>query len=1055
MQACQIVKAVDYRRIGWLLGFLLVMSVTLRAERLPIRTYTTDDGLAHSRVIAIHQDRKGYLWFGTWEGLSRFDGYRFTTYSTSGCFPRSSSPRGSRFDGYRFTTYSTQDGLGHPIINAIVEDRQGRLWVGTNGGGVARLVDDPRESSVPGSRSRATGASHQTADTHKGQRTRTRSKFISFPVGKSLDSNRVNAMLFDDDNILWVATDAELYRAVVSSPPAQGLTFEVVVPRRPYAHPMAAFADSHGRLWFGMVNELFQVVQGHIITYGPADEVGRHPIASIVEDRQGRLLVANHHGVFEFIEPTDPKGRGRWKKVPLTLRPDQGILSMALDSIGALWIGTTHGLIKYEDGQQTVFTTAHGLSDNTISALREDREGNLWIGTYFNGVCKLSGEMIVSFTRAEGLPDQNVLRVVEDHQGRIYASTERNGLVEIVAGKAVPIPGSEVPPFHNIQQRILQDHRKDWWIGTDRGLFRFPGPKLQFRHGKKFTAADGISETPILTIHEDPMGRLWIISQHTNLYQLDVGRTGRPVFERIPVELDAVWMFGDRSGALWLAPLAGLWRLRDRTIVAIEPSEGLPEPAARAFYQDRRGWLWIGSRYKGVSVTTDPTAEHPRFVNYSTQHGLASDTVWCITEDDVGRIYVGTGKGLDRLDPTTGRIRHFTTADGLAGDLINHCFKDRGGHIWVATTTGLSKFDPRAERPPNRPPPIYLSRIQVAGENLPLAETGAQQMTKLTLPTSRNNLLIEYVGVSFQSERVLRYQYRLEGVDTDWSLPTEQRSVSYARLAPGSYRFLVRAINRDGETSREPAVFEFRILPPIWQRWWFLVLAAMVAGSVVYALHRYRVARLIELERVRTRIASDLHDDIGSSLSQMAILSEVVKRHPTVTQPELAHMLTHIADMARGLVDGMSDIVWSIDPRRDDLRHLIERIGQFAFDVLGAKGIAWELQTQPPSVTMKLTPDQRRHIYLIFKEAITNIARHAHCTSVLLTLKVADHRLIAEIYDDGRGFDRARLTDEARPMRGGHGLENMQARAAELGGQLQIESAPDLGTRLILSIPLT
>jgi signal transduction histidine kinase len=526
---------------------------------------------------------------------------------------------------------------------------------------------------------------------------------------------------------------------------------------------------------------------------------------------------------------------------------------------------------------------------------------------------------------------------------------------------------------------------------------------------------------------------------------------GLTIFERVGF---IPWMFGDRSGALWLTPLFGLWRLRDRKILAVESSERLPEPAARAFYQDRRGWLWIGSRYKGVSMTTDPTDEHPRFVSYSTQNGLASDTVWCITEDDVGRIYVGTGKGLDRLDPTTGRIRHFTSADGLAGDLINHCMKDRGGHIWVATTTGLSKLNPRAEHPPTQPPPIYLSWIQVAGDALPLPETGAERMPELTLPPGRNNLLIEYVGISFRGEQALQYQYQLEGVDADWSLPTEQRSVNYARLAPGSYRFLVRAINRDGETSREPAVFEFRILPPIWQRGWFLVLAAGVAGSVVYALHRYRVARLIELERVRTRIATDLHDDIGAALSQMAILSEVVKQHPTVTQPELAQMLTHIADMARSLVDGMSDIVWSIDPRRDDLSHLIERIGQFAFDVLRAKGIAWELQTQPPSATMKLTPDQRRHIYLIFKEAITNIARHAHCTSVLLTLKVTDHRLSAEIHDDGCGFDRARPTDETRPMRRGHGLENMQARAAELGGHLQIESTPGQGTRVTFTIPL-
>jgi len=1021
---------------GGVLTVLLDRAPVASAQQLSIRRYDVRDGLAHSRVTAIHQDAKGYLWFGTHEGLSRFD-------------------------GYRFTNYSTRDGLGHPIINDITEDRQGHLWVATNGGGVARLIDDPRELVIrnPTTNGRKTTDNRRrTSD----RRPATTLKFVSYPVGDSPHSNAVNAMLFDANNTLWCATDAGLYRAAVSSPSAKDLKFEVVVPRRPYAHPMTAFADSQGRLWFGMVNDLIQVVQGHIITYGPADEVGRYPIASIVEDRQGRVLVANHHGVFEFIVPPDPKSRGRWKKLPLALGPGQGIYSMVADSTGALWVGTTKGLIKLNVERRTMndglnssavhhsslYMTAQGLSDNEILALAEDREGNLWIGTYGGGVCKLSGEMIVSFTKAEGLPDQNIVRVIEDHQGRIYASTSNSGLVEIVEGKVVPIPGSQAPPFNHVRGRILQDRRGDWWIGTDKGLFRFRGPRLRFR--QKFTSADGISEP--LIIHEDPMGKLWVSSRYNNLYQLDRDRNGRPVFQRIPLEFDAIWMFGDRSGVLWLAPIRGLWRLMNGKIVVVQPTEGLPEPAARAFYQDSRGWLWIGSRYQGVSMTTDPTAERPKFVNYSTRNGLASDTVWTITEDDVGRIYLGTGKGLDRLDPATGRIRRFTTADGLAGDLINHCFKDRHGNIWVATTTGLSKLNPRAERVPNQPPPIYLSRIQVAGEDLLLPETGAQRMPELTLPAGRNNLLIEYVGLSFQGGQPLQYQYQLEGVDTGWSLPTEQRSANYARLAPGSYRFLVRAITRDGVVSVEPAVLSFRILPPLWQRWWFLALAAMLAGLVVYAAHRYRVARLIELERVRARIATDLHDDIGSSLSQIAILSEVVKQHPAITHQELAHMLTQIADMARGLVDGMSDIVWSIDPRRDDLSNLVQRIGQFAFDVLGVKGIAWELQTLPQSVTVKLTPEQRRHIYLIFKEAITNIVRHANCTSVLLTIKVADHRLVAEIHDNGCGFDSAHPSDGL--VRGGHGLENMQARAAQLGGQLRIDSAPGRGTHLTLSVPL-
>lgn len=312
---------------------------------------------------------------------------------------------------------------------------------------------------------------------------------------------------------------------------------------------------------------------------------------------------------------------------------------------------------------------------------------------------------------------------------------------------------------------------------------------------------------------------------------------------------------------------------------------------------------------------------------------------------------------------------------------------------------------------------------------------------------------IDFVGLSFAPGELLRYQYKLEGADRDWSASSEQRSINYANLAPGRYRFFVRAINSDGITSPQPGIVSFTILPPLWQRWWVLLLAVLSVALVGYIVHRSRVTRLIELERVRTRIATDLHDDIGASLSQMALLTEIIKQQHAVTNPEALRMLTQVADTSRRLVDTMSDIVWSVDPRRDTLSHLAQRIERFAAGTLGSKGIAWEFQT-PAEDTFKLTPDQRRHLYLIFKEAITNIARHADCTSASLAIAVRDHQLAAEIRDDGRGLHDARLSDDLRPAGGGHGLENMRARAAELRGHLQVESAAGQGTRLILKVPL-
>jgi two-component sensor histidine kinase/streptogramin lyase len=723
---------------------------------------------------------------------------------------------------------------------------------------------------------------------------------------------------------------------------------------------------------------------------------------------------------------------------------------MAVDVGGTLWVGTEMGLIKYRDGKQTLYTEAQGLSSNAITALSEDRDGNLWIGTSGGGVCKLSGEMITSYTKTEGLPGQKVTGVIQDRQGRIYAGVAGGGLVEIIEGRAVPVPGSQAPPFRGWLSPF-QDSRGDWWVRTYyKGLFYFAGPDLQLRRGRKLGAADGLplKDNEDALMAEDSFGHLWIACR-AGLYRLDLGQKGRAVFEHIPVNvslLSVVTLMSDRTGALWLGGHGLLARLMNGKTTIFQPTTGLLEANPRDFFQDSRGWLWVGLRYKGVSVTKDPTAETPLFVNYSTEQGLASDTIWSITEDDAGRIYLSTGKGLDQLDPATGRIRHFSTKDGLAGDSVGQCLTDRNGNIWVVTSQGLSKLNPRAERIVH-PPPIYLSRVQVAGEDLPLAETGVLQVPEFELPATRNNLLVEYVALGFQGEQRLRYQYKLEGVDRDWSAPSEGRAVNYPRLTPGSYQFLVRAINQKGAMSLEPAVLQFRILPPIWQRWWFIGLMALVMGSLIYVFYRYRLAQALELERVRTRIATDLHDDIGSNLTRIALLSEVAHQQAKQRDPDLEQRLTSIANISRESVESMGDIVWAINPQRDRLRDLIQRMRRFAEDTLQARQIEFRFRTPDTEQDIEVNANLRREIFLIFKESINNIVRHSACTEADIEFHMEDNRLTLRLSDNGKGLDAVAESD-------GHGLINMRARAERLGGTLEFASNNGQGTTVTLRVPL-
>jgi signal transduction histidine kinase len=307
----------------------------------------------------------------------------------------------------------------------------------------------------------------------------------------------------------------------------------------------------------------------------------------------------------------------------------------------------------------------------------------------------------------------------------------------------------------------------------------------------------------------------------------------------------------------------------------------------------------------------------------------------------------------------------------------------------------------------------------------------------------QEHVQFDFVGLSYSPGNLLRYQYRLG--DDAWSAPIESRSVHYGALAPGQYRFAVRAINSDGEASPVPATVEFQVTPPVWQRAWFqgILLAVAIAGAVW--IHRARVARLLEIERVRTRIATDLHDDIGSSLSQIAILSEVA--HQRAAGGKAGEPMERIGALSRELLDSISDIVWAIQPHKDHLSDLKQRMRRFAADVLSARNVEMHWSVSDSGRDFELNSELRRQVYLIFKESINNIARHSRATEARIALRVVERQLALEVSDNGCGIRRRERPD-------GNGLESMRLRASRLGGELEVRSAEGQGTTVLLRAPL-
>lgn len=1045
-----------------LLLFLFLPSQT-HAERLPFKVYTVSDGLAHNEVNKIVRDSRGFLWFCTADGLSRFD-------------------------GYTFTTYGSDQGLPNTYVNDLLETSSGDYWVATNGG----LVHfDPK--GWP--RKQVVSAGEVTSPTPMFA--------LVVPADEDRRARAITVLLEDRSGSIFCGTLKGLFKLERGDSQFELRAVDLGIPKEYLEQSDISdlLIDKYGSLWIASPSGLYRRwPDGSVARYTTSDGLPSGNLQDLLEDDQGRLWAASRLSGF-FRLTTDAT-----KAPPVTAEafnkrnglPTDWVFQLFESTDRHFWIATNKGLVEFLPGENKQgsrfhsYTTRNGLSYHEITALNEDLGGNIWLGTNTAGAMRLAHNGFVTYDEQDGLLQVGAIYANRTGMVCLKGNVLGNERTSVFEGAQLNVLNAAPPTLYQrfgcfdghrfdwFQPRhpfnfgwvmegiTLQAQNGEWWVGSGSGLYRFPASD-DFAEIKTvpplaiYTTKDGLAANQVFRLFEDSRNNIWIATVKTTTNGLAVweSTTGKvrdlgdsPGLPALKDNLPR--SFGeDSAGSVWVGFTNGLARYAQGQFKFFDATAGVPTGAVADIYRDHSGKLWFASTRSGVVRIDNPEAAQPSFVNYTTGQGLASNNTAVLTEDAMGRIYVGGGHGLDQLDPTSGRVKHFTTTDGLAPGLFRAAFRDHNGELWFGMTRGLSRLTP----PPDSeaaPPTILITGLRVAGLPRLVSALGEQTVTLPNLSANDNQLQLDFVALGFVPGEVLRYQYKLEGGDAGWSAPSEQRTVNFANLAPGRYKFLVRAANSDGTFSKTPASLTFTILRPLWQRWWFLTGIALSVALAAFLLYRYRVSRILEFANMRTRIATDLHDDIGSGLSRVAILSEVVKRQvgsSAVTQS--VPLLTEIADSARGLVDSMRDIVWAIDPRRDNLSNVVIRVRQFASDVLEPQEIKLDFQAPPDLEKIKLNPEQRRHLLLIFKEALNNIARHAAAASVSLRIDVSRGRLGVEIRDDGRGFAQT-SGQPASPNSDacGHGLGNMESRATELGGELNIDSALGLGTCLKLTIPL-
>lgn len=995
---------------------IVAAPLCLLAELLPIRPYTSADGLAADQINQIVVDSRGFVWFCTPEGLSRFDGYRMVTFGVA-------------------------EGLPHRMVNSFLETRSGTYLVAT-ARGLAEF--------------QAGGAGNA---------------FTTYLPGNKPTEIFVTALLQDSAGKIWCGTNGGLFEML------SGHKFrrQMLPPPRPPQERIQVSdlsEDAGHNLWVATTSGIYIVGNGGAVQHiASRDGLPNEWVNALSLDRQDRMWAGTRDGLVLMRDAS----RGGTAGVQQVYRDLAGVKGVNVQALAAgpdrtVWAGASTGIVRVPPARSSAafqfLNRANGLTDRSITALTKDRAGNMWVGTEGAGVMKIQPAGLTTFREQDGLASDRVFSVLADRAGQVLAvtvgNTDANRFLNVFDGVAfhalVPKVFADRPAWGQ-HQILLQSRIGEWWAASAAGLCRFaPMPVADLARTPPKACYQ--PETHIFRVFEDSRGRIWASGQwpsrgRDELVRWDPATNSFSSFEEEGRGLVSAFA-EDRNGAIWMGLWGGgLLRYDGRKFIRFHASDGVPAGIVWALLVDSSGRLWIGAGTGGLGLVRDPGFAQLHVKLYNTTNALpaerlASNAVYCIVEDRAGGIYACTAKGVDRLNPTTGGIKHFSVADGLAHGVLTSALRDTSGDLWFATMQGLSRLSPAADRAP-AVPSVRITDLRVGRDRYPVSPVGETRIRRGDLQPSQNQFQVEFVGFNDEPEESLRYKYKLVGGDAGWQGPGRDHQANYPGLEPGDYRFLVKAVNSAGTESAAPAEIDFVILPPLWRRWWFESLAFASLAALAFAAHRYRVSQAVKIERMRTSIATDLHDDIGASLSQIAILSEVARGDARMEQSAPNERLERVAALARDLVDSMGDIVWSIRAEPEGMDTLIRRMREFANDLLVSQDIAFDLHAPAAASHIQLGVQTRRQLLLIFKECLHNVVRHSGGTAVQAELRVAGREILLRVRDNGRGSSPAAGAPRAN---GGNGIPSMRRRAHSLGGNLDWTAGPGGGCAVEVRLPM-
>jgi signal transduction histidine kinase/ligand-binding sensor domain-containing protein len=1008
----------------WLFLFLAVLlsgpRLSIFAARTVVPTgspfivdvWSIEDGLPQSSVISVTQARDGYLWLGTLNGLVRFDGMKFTL------FDEANTP-----------------GLVSSRIVHLFEDSAGNLWVGTENAGVDLIQKNGEIRNFDigkGIRDGRLVAAAEDAGgtvwllTANGLLGRYRSNALNV-----LRNVGCKALIAETNSLVWLGADppvADPNRAggvfgIPANSPATAFVVERSVPVTNRLDFL--LASPRGGFWMladGRVQRWQQ--DAPISQFGPYPWSPGVPVTSACEDKDGHLIVGTYgQGVF-WLDAT-----GNWTQLSDELS-HSSVLTLTVDVEGNLWIGTNGGGLNRV--RRRTFRVLPGSEGAVVQSASEDSQGALWVG--YNGNSRVDRRFADSTRTFQMVPDAgiaarcDVKSVLVDNQGLVWAGMWFTGdpqrepprLFQFAEGEFKPLVATAA--VSQDVSVIFQDRKQQLWVGTRAGLGIRVGDSWRV-----FTQGDGLPADEIRGLSDDS------------------------------------------SGSLWIATGGGLGRLRDGQFTVFRKKDGLPSDDLSSVYADPEGIVWVGTRGSGL-VRFDGR----NWTHITMEQGLAGNSIGYMIEDGAGHLWLGSNAGLMRVskasltafaqNPTNGIVcRGYVEADGLPsrectqGSQPAAC-RTRDGRLWFPTTRGLVSVDPAAIQPNPYQAPVIIESVLVSGIEQNTNRLRSAPPKVVVVPPGREHLEIHYTSLHLGAAQQARFRYRLDDHETGWQEVGNLRVARYSKLPPGEYRFEVQAANEDGVWNPQATVQLIFVRPPFWKTAWFLTVASLaLLGAVVATVHYVSTQKLQrqlaamkqeeELEKERSRIARDLHDQLGANLMQVAMLADLAESDKD--QPaEVESHAQQIAGTARETTRALDEIVWAVNPLNDTLDSLVTYICKYAQEYFELAGVRYRVDVPDDLPRTPLPPEVRHNIFLAAKEAVNNVVKHAQATEARLRLKLAADHFVLEVEDNGRGLGAS------KSKTGRNGLRNMRQRLEDVGGSFSISPAPERGAVARFTVPL-